>query len=130
MLHSTSNRDPTTVINLIHSMMFSMQSLCFLFLSSCFCNITDFLVRASILFKRDFSKRFIFYFFLCLFAKERASALLLNPHLLKAKANLVGLDFVPIPPRIPPNLAAKLILLGLVPLRNGIRKLLPVVLLK
>lgn len=61
MLHSTSNRDPITVINLTHSIIFSMQSLRFLFLAICFCRTMDRLVMASILFKRDFSKRFILY---------------------------------------------------------------------
>jgi len=130
MLHRTNNKDATTVISLIHSMMFSMQSLRFLLRINCRCNRMDFLVSVSILLRRLRSRRFIFYFFLCLFANERASTLLLNPHLFNAKANLVGFDLVPMSPRIPPNLAAKLILLGLVPLRNGAFKLLLVVLLK
>ncbi len=61
MLHSTNSRDPTTVISLIHSMMFSMQSLCFLLRINCFCNRMDRLVSVSILLRRLRSKRFILY---------------------------------------------------------------------
>ena len=68
MLHSTNNRDPTTVISLIHSMMFSMQSLRFLLCINCFCSRMDFLVRVSILLRRLRSKRFILYLlFFCVF---------------------------------------------------------------
>ena len=61
MLHSTNSRDPTTVISLIHSMMFSMQSLCFLLRINCFCNRMDRLVSVSILLRRLRSRRFILY---------------------------------------------------------------------
>jgi len=70
------------------------------------------------------------YFFLCLLANDLAAALLLNPHLRNAKANLVGLALVPMPPLIPPNLAAKLTLRGDVPRLKGALRLDPVVLLK
>jgi hypothetical protein len=63
-------------------------------------------------------------------ANALAAALLLKPHLCNANFNLLGLLRVPMPPLMPPNLAAKLILRGDVPLRNGVRKLLPVVRLK
>jgi hypothetical protein len=61
MLHSTSNREPTTVINLTHNIIFSMQSLRFLFLAICFCRMIDFFVMASILLRIVRSKRFILY---------------------------------------------------------------------
>ena len=64
MLHSTSNRDPTTVINLIHSIMFSIQSLRFLLRINCLCSSMDFLVSVSILLRRLRSKRFILYLLL------------------------------------------------------------------
>ena len=70
------------------------------------------------------------YLALYLRANARASALLLNPHLRSASANLLGLDRVPMPPRMPPNLAAKLILRGDVPLRSGAFRFEPVVRLK
>ena len=63
-------------------------------------------------------------------ANDLAAALLLNPQRCSANFNLLGLLRVPMPPRMPPNLAAKLILRGDVPLRNGVRRLLPVVRLK
>ena len=65
------------------------------------------------------------YLALYLRANARASALLLNPHLRSASASLLGLDRVPMSPRMPPNLAAKLILRGDVPLRNGAFNLEP-----
>jgi hypothetical protein len=70
------------------------------------------------------------YDFLCLLANCLAAVLLLKPHLCNANLSLLGLLRVPMPPCMPPNLAAKLILRGEVPVRNGVRKLLPVVLRK
>jgi len=61
MLQSTNSKDATTVISLIHSMMFSMQTLRFLLRINCFCNRMDFLVSVSILLRRLRSKRFILY---------------------------------------------------------------------
>lgn len=61
MLQSTNSSEPTTVTSLIHSIRFSMQSLRFLLLINCRCNIMDFFVRASILLSRVRSKRFIPY---------------------------------------------------------------------
>jgi len=72
----------------------------------------------------------LFHLFLCLRANALASALLLNPHLRNAKANLVGFDLVPMPPLMPPNLAAKLTLRGEVPRLKGALRFDPVVLLK
>ncbi len=72
----------------------------------------------------------VYHDFLFLRANDLAAALLLNPQRCSANLSLLGLLRVPMLPRMPPNLAAKLILRGEVPLRNGVRKLLPVVLLK
>jgi len=70
------------------------------------------------------------YDFLCLLANALAAALLLNPHLCSANFNLLGLLRVPMPPLMPPNLAAKLIRRGEVPDLNGALNFAPVVLLK
>jgi hypothetical protein len=65
------------------------------------------------------------YLALYLRANARASALLLKPQRRNASASLLGLLRVPMLPRMPPNLAAKLILRGDVPLRNGAFNLEP-----